>query len=228
MIGFRDANNRNGWSRGGQPFTCWKREIAMTPTPGNARFVLWIDAVGGYLVCTGNRLVIGQAAPGNPVDVAVQGDVSRRHAIVSRHGEGYVLEPVQAVRVGGQTLTRPVNLSDGDVLELGGSVRLRFRKPHVLSGSACLEFVSRHRTLPLVDGVLLMAESCVLGPAGTNHVVCRQWGSDLVLFRRDEQLHCRSPQSLEINGRRGSGQIPLQGNTRIVGEDFSLSVEHLA
>lgn len=194
----------------------------------NSRFVLWIDAVGGYLVCTGDCVVIGQAAPGNPVDVAVQGDVSRRHAIVSRQGEGYVLEPVQPVRVGGQTLTRPTHLVDGDVLELGGSVRIRFRQPHVLSGSARLEFVSGHRTLPLVDGVVLMAESCVLGPGATNHVVCRQWHGDLVLFRRDDQLHCRSPKSLEINGRRGSGLIPLNGNTRVVGEDFSLSVEHLA
>lgn len=200
----------------------------MATAPRSARFVLWIDAVGGYLVCTGSKVAIGQALPGNPVEIAIQGDVSRRHAVVSRHGEGYVLEPTQTVSIGGHRVTAPINLSDGDVIELGGSVRMRFRKPHVLSGSACLQFLSRHRTQPLVDGVLLMAESCVLGPTPTNHVVCRHWEHDLVLFRRDDQLHCRSPKSLEINGQRGVGVIPLNGNTRIVGEDFSLSVEHLA
>ena len=44
---------------------------------------------------------------------------------------------------------------------------------HVLSASARLEMVSRHRTQPHVDGILLMAESCVLGPKWQNHVVCR-------------------------------------------------------
>ncbi|MFO0903489.1 MAG: FHA domain-containing protein [Pirellulales bacterium] len=200
----------------------------MATASRSQRFVLWIDAVGGYLVCTGTKVTIGQALPGNPVDVAIQGDVSRRHVVVSRHGEGYVLEPVQPVRIGGQRIASPVNLTDGDVIELGGSVRMQFRKPHALSGSASLQMLSRHRTQPLVDGVLLMAESCVLGPSATNHVVCRQWEHDLVLFRRDEQLHCRASKSLEINGQRGSGVIPLNGNSRIVGEDFSLSVEHLA
>lgn len=230
MVGFRwsESDNNNGWSRDDQPFVCWKREVTMAPTLRNSRFMLWIDAVGGYLVCLSDRVVIGQAAPGQPVDVAIQGDLSRRHAVVSRHGEGYVIEPVQPVRMGGRALSGPVYLNDGDEFQCGGSVRLRFRQPHVLSGSARLEIISGHRTLPRVDGVLLMAESCVLGPAPSNHVVCRNWRSDLVLFRRDEQVLCRSSQPFEVDGRPGSGAVALGGNTRLVGEDFSLSVEHLA
>lgn len=193
----------------------------------NMRFILWVDAVGGFLVCGGNQIAMGQAAPGSSVDVAIQGDLSRRHATVSRHGEGYVLAPIQPIRLAGRKIEQPVNLVDGDEFEMGGGVRLRFRKPHVLSGSARLDVVSGHRTAPHVDGVILMAESCVLGPALANHVVCRNWSSDLVLFRRDDSLHCRSSRAMELNGKPVVGQSELPGNARLEGEDFSLSVELL-
>src|SRR5439155_7594238 len=127
------------------------------------RFVLWIDAVGGYLVCLSDDVYIGQASPGANVDVAIQADISRRHAKIRREGEGYILDPLhQKVKVDGKPVASPMLLSDGDEIELGDKVRLRFRKPHVLSASARLEMVSRHRLQPHVDGVLLMAESCVL------------------------------------------------------------------
>ena len=42
------------------------------PTMG-ARFLLWIDGVGGYLVCLANEVVLGQATPNNPIAVPIQG-----------------------------------------------------------------------------------------------------------------------------------------------------------
>src|SRR5438093_1143339 len=53
--------------------------IADVDTKRAARFMLWIDAVGGYLVCLGDEIVIGQAAPGTKVDVPIQADISRKH-----------------------------------------------------------------------------------------------------------------------------------------------------
>src|SRR5947199_188754 len=44
------------------------------------RFFLWIDGVGGYLVCLGARLTFGQALPEARVDVPLVADVSRLHA----------------------------------------------------------------------------------------------------------------------------------------------------
>jgi tetratricopeptide (TPR) repeat protein len=197
-------------------------------TARQPRFMLWIDAVGGYLVCLSDRVVIGQAHPGSRVELPLQADISRRHAQSRREGEGYLVEPLGGmVKVDGKKVEGAALLSDGDELELGDGVRLRFRRPHVLSASARLEIISRHRTQPFVDGVILMAESCVLGPKWQNHVVCRDWSGDVVLYRREDQIFCRAMESLEIDGKLHDGRGKLGPNSRIVGSDFSLSVELL-
>jgi len=197
------------------------------PVTAGPRFLLWVDGVGGYLVCLADEIVIGQASDGNAVDVPILGDLSRRHLRIRREGEGYVLEPLHAVRVAGKPVQTKTILDDGDEIELGEGIRLRFRRPHSLSGSARLDFLSRHRTQPWADGVLLMAESCVLGPRWQNHVVCRDWSGDVVLYRQDDELYCRAMDSIEIDGAMCDGRGRLEVNSHVVGSDFSMSLEEL-
>jgi hypothetical protein len=190
------------------------------------RFMLWIDAVGGYLVCLGDEIVIGQAAAGAKVDVPIQADISRKHARLVRHREGYILEPLGGkVVLDGKTLTEPALLSDGDEFVLGEGVKLRFRKPHVLSSSARLELISPHRTLPFADAVVLMGESCVLGPQWQNHVICRDWGGDVVLYRSEDKIMCRAMQSIEIDGKLHDGRGAVRPGSHVLGTDFSLTLE---
>jgi hypothetical protein len=190
------------------------------------RFMLWIDAVGGYLVCLGDEILIGQAVPGAKVDVPIQADISRKHVKLARHREGYILEPVGGkVVLDGKPVTEPALLSDGDEFTLGEAVKLRFRKPHVLSSSARLELISPHRTLPYADAVVLMGESCVLGPQWQNHVICRDWGSDVVLYRNEDKIMCRAMESIEIDGKLHDGRGPVRPGSHVLGTDFSLSLE---
>lgn len=213
---------------GGESGAATREHGPVEEEPRLPRFMLWIDAVGGYLVCLNHRIIIGQAHPGSPVDVPLQADISRRHACIRREGEGYLVEPVGgSVKLDGKPIDGPALLTDGDELELGDGVRLRFRRPHVLSASARLEILSRHRTQPFVDGVILMAESCVLGPKWQNHVVCRDWKGDVVLYRQEEKLFCRAMESLEIDGQLHDGRGKLGPDSRVVGSDFSLSLELL-
>ncbi len=191
------------------------------------RFLLWVDGVGGYLVCLGNEVILGQACPGCRVEIPIQADLSRRHATIVRQGDGYVIEPWQATRINGQTIHGMTLLSDQDEIALGQTVRLCFRQPHALSASARLDFVSHHRTAPSADGVLLMAESCVLGPKWQNHVVCRDWQGDVVLYRRDGDLCCRAMEAIEIDGRLCDGRGQLHQNSHVTGSDFSMSLEEL-
>lgn len=191
------------------------------------RFLLWVDAVGGYLVCQSDDILIGQAVPENHIAVPILADLSRRHARIRRTAESYVLEALAPVRVGGQRVADRTLLSDGDELELGDGVRFRFRQPHALSATARLEFLSRHKSQPTADGILLMAESCVLGPHRQNHVVCRDWSSDVVLYRQDGQLYCRAMDSVEIDGQLFDGRGPVGLSSRVVGADFSLSLEEI-
>jgi hypothetical protein len=189
------------------------------------RMILWIDAVGGFLVCLGDEIVLGRPAEGPGVDVPILADLSRRHAVIRRDGEAYLLEAMRATKVDGRAVLGVTSLTDGSSIELGGAVELRFRRPHPLSTSARLEITSGHKTVPHLDAILLMAESCVLGPAWHNHVVCRPWQQDVVLFRQQNQLLCRSKAGLIVAGQPHSGSLPLNPGVRVEGEDLAFSVE---
>ena len=191
--------------------------------PGE-RMLLWIDGVGGFLTCLGDAVSLGQASPGNRVDIAILGDLPREVAQIRRES-GYLIEPLQRIKVAGRAVQDLTLLSDGDEIEFDGGVRLRFRQPHALSATARLDIVSGHRTHPSSDGILLMADSCVLGPRWQDHVVCRDWENDFVLYRRDGKLFCRAMQGLEIDGQYCEGQGQLERNSHVAGTDFSLTLE---
>ena len=93
---------------------------------------------------------MGLATPGNAVEIPIMGDLSRQHARVRRE-DGYVIEPLQTVRVNGRLIRVVTNLSDGDEIELGESVRLRFRQPHALE---------RHRAVGVSVAALHTAFGC--------------------------------------------------------------------
>jgi hypothetical protein len=193
--------------------------------PAGAKFMLWIDAVGGYWVCLGDQVLLGQPVRGVRVDVPILGDISSRHARICRDAEGYWIEPLREVRLDGRLLRVPAPLVDGSQIDLGSRVRLAFRRPHALSATARLDFISSHRTYPSADAIMLMAESCVLGPRPHSHVVCRHWTEELMLYRQEGALFCRAAGSFEVDGAACSGRGLLRPNSRITGEGFALSLE---
>ncbi|HEY4310750.1 MAG TPA: FHA domain-containing protein [Pirellulales bacterium] len=200
-----------------------------TPTsdPPAERFLLWVDGVGGYMVCRGDVISLGQPVQGSYVDVPVLGDISRLHARIRRDGESYLIEPCRATRVDGRVVESATLLSDGSEIELGDGVRFRFRVPNPLSRTARLDFISRHRTQPTTDGVLLLAESCIMGPGSTAHIVCRDWTNEVVLFPQGDDLFCRASGQYQVDGHEVEGRAPITRSSQIVGEDFSLSLEKL-
>ncbi len=202
-------------------------EDTVTGPENGTRFLLWVDAVGGYLVCRGSEIVIGQPVPGNKVDIPILADLSRRHATIRRDGEGYLIQPARDVKVDGREVHAASLLADGNLIELGRGVVLQFRKPHALSNTARLEFVSRHRTQPPVDAVLLMAETLVLGPKPHSHVVCRHWDDDIVIFRQGEELHCRAEKGLEVDGQPPQNRARLGPQSRASSDEFTFSLEPL-
>ena len=170
---------------------------------------------------------MGQPSADGSVDVPILGDLSRRHAVIRREREAYVLTPLHRTMVEGRVVTEPTVLRDKSSIILGSGVELRFRKPHALSATAALEIVSRHRTEPAVDGIVLMSESCILGPQSHSHIRCRDWTADLVLFRRGDELMCRTQKPVEIEGQTCVGQAAVSGNCRIESDEFTLSFEEI-
>lgn len=223
MNGIPDPAGRG--AHGNQPVGGDSGSLASAAEPTGPRFVLWVDAVGGYLVCQGPEVSLGQPVPGYYVDVPILGDLSRLHAKIRRDGEGYLLEPIRQTRLNGRLLTQVTPLADGNLIELGSGVRLVFRRPHPLSTTARLDIASRHRTQPAVDGVILMGDTCVLGPGANSHVRCPDWTEEVVLAGRGEQLVCRAPGRFTIDGTDVEQRGPLKPTSHVAGGDFSLSLE---
>ena len=191
-----------------------------------SRFMLWIDGVGAYLVCLGSRVTIG--GPGghtDAADICLLANLSRQHTTLIRSQEGYLLESHSAVRVADRAVEERTHLNNGYEIELGSNVKLRFRLPTVLSATATLEFLSDHRPSQSVDGVILMEDTCLLGPGREKHVQCPHWSDTVVLFRRNSQFCCKSQSNLFIDGKLMREGTPLASGDVITGPDFRFRVE---
>ena len=189
-----------------------------------ARFLLWIDGVGGYLVCLSGRLTFGQAAPDAHVDVPLVADVSRLHATLGRDAEGYVLEAVRPIQVNGKSATRAL-LQPGDRVTLGTSCQFLFRQPVPLSSTARIDLVSGHRLPVGVDAVLLMAETLVIGPNEQSHVTVPDLKQPIVLFRHRDGLGVRYKGELRVNGQVSAGRAFLPPVATVVGDEISFAIE---
>jgi hypothetical protein len=189
------------------------------------RMMLWVDGVGSYLVCLAGEVTLGQPSPEASPDVPILGDLSRRHAVVRREGEVYTVEAIRPVQVDRQTVHGVAPLFDGSTITLGEGVRMRFSKPHPLSTTAKLELASRHRTQPSTDGVLLMADTCVLGPSSNSHIVAPDWPHEVVLFRQGSTLGCRTGAKITVDGATRLGRCNLHARSRVEGDEFAFSLE---
>jgi hypothetical protein len=206
--------------------------VAMGPAPDGEsttealppRFLLWVDGVGGYLVCLGNRLTLGQATLDSRADVPLLADVSRLHATLSRDGEGYVIEATRDLRVNGQPATRAL-LKPNDRLTLGATCQLQFRLPVPLSATARLDVTSGHHLPLAVDGVLLMAETLLLGPGPQAHVVVPDAEAPVVLFRHKDGLGLKHTGGLTVDGQKCPERGLLRPNACVVGRDLTFALE---
>ncbi len=200
---------------------------ADTSTPTHKHAVMWIDGIGGFLLWDKPELVLGQAFADSHADVGITGDLSRRAAVIRRMGTDYLLQPLQATRVNGQTLDRPLLLRDGTVIELGNSVKLRFRKPNTLSGTARLEMASIHRWKPNVDAILLLADCCMVGPRAGSHVPCPDWRNEVLLVHKPGGSPAPEPiatgkyalpKKCKLTDRRCAANSPLLLKHRFAGK----------
>lgn len=188
------------------------------------RYFLWIDGVGGYLVCLANRITIGQACPENEVDVPVFADISRWHATLTRDAEGYLLEGVRAVQVNGESRDKTW-LRTGDRLTLGANCQFQFSQPAAISASARLTCQSGHRLPVAVEGVLLMADTLLLGPGAQVHVPMPDLKEPVVLYRHPRGLAVRHKGGLVVDGQAYADRAELTPASSVSGDDFRLAFE---
>ena len=204
------------------------RPLARAEATGpKGRFLLWVDAVGGYLVCLDDRILLGRAGPDSHADIPLMGDLSRNHATLLRNGEGYSLQAHHASFINGKPVLDQAVLRDGDVIRLGSTVELEFRQPSPVSATARLSIVSRHRLPLAVDGVLLMAETCIVGGESQAHIPAPALPNPVVLYRQAGALWCRAVGAFDVDGRTCASRAPLTLQSSVLGDGFSFSLEPL-
>jgi hypothetical protein len=146
--------------------------------------------------------------------------LSRRHATIIRAADGYFLEAHAPARVAGRDVCDRAFLNDGYDIELGASVRLRFRLPTALSASARLEFQSDHRPAHSVDSVILMDDTCLLGPGDENHVPCPDWPGTVLIVRKQQEMWCKSRLDVFVGERRAKDGLPIHSGDIVTGPDL--------
>jgi hypothetical protein len=174
-----------------------------------------------------DQIVLGRAGADSHADVPVMGDLSRHHATLVRDGDGYVLRASQPTFINGQVVESAVPVHDGDVIRLGSTVELEFRQPSPVSATARLAIVSRHRLPLAVDGVLLMAETCIIGSSPQAHIPAPGMDDPIVLYRQGAALWCRASGGFEVDGRACAARAPLTLQSSVLGDGFSFSLEPL-
>jgi hypothetical protein len=160
------------------------------------------------------------------VDVPLFADISRTHAALTRDSEGYLLEAVRAVQVNGQP-TEKALLQPGDRITLGSCCQFQFRQPVPVSATARLDLVSGHRLPLTVDGVILMADTLVLGPGSQAHVTIPDLQQPVILFRQKGGLGVRCSGNLTVDGQSCRERGVLGPASQVRGDDFAFAVETL-
>lgn len=190
------------------------------------RYMLWIDGVGAWQICVGSQFLIGgPTIEDSAADICLMANLSRRHATLQRIGEDWFIQPHQSTVVSNRPVTGPTLLRTGDSICLAERVRLGFRIPSVLSGSAVIDFESHHRPAQSVNGIILMSDSLLLGPRKDHHVCCSEWPELIVIYRQDGELRCRSKATMSVNGVKVRDSAVLSDGAIVAGEEFRFRLE---
>jgi hypothetical protein len=193
-------------------------------------YFLWVDGVGAFQLFTSETVTLGgPTRDKDPADLVLLANLSRRHATFLRSEEGYVLEAHAACKVADRAVEGRTHLNSNYRLELGSGVRVRFRIPSVLSATAVIDFISDHRPNRSIDGVILMDETCLLGPSTDNHVVCPDWTQTVLLYRKADGFWAKSQSQILIDGKlMPEGGGPVKPGSYVSGNDFGFRLEACA
>lgn len=192
------------------------------------RYLVWVDGAGAFLLCVGDCVSIGGPSWGRPgADLSLLASLSRCHASIVRSGDRYVIEPHAPTLLQGKPLVEREPLPVDCELCLGTNVLLRFQMPSVLSPTACLDFLSHHRPAQAVDRVILMHETCLMGPGPDAHIPCPDWPTTVVLFRRENAFWVRGATNLVVDGELVQERARVEAGSLVTGPEIRFRLEAL-
>ena len=191
--------------------------------------MLWIDGVGSFLLCVGDRVTVGgprgSSVEQKAADIAFLANLSRKHATFVRKSDSLILEAHSTSSVSGRTVRDVESVTSNASITLGNSVRMSVSMPSELSMTARLDVQSVHRLEQSVDGIILFAETCLLGPSSDCHVRCPDWPESVLLVRRSGEFFCRSRADLIVGDKIANGMTEVPIGSVISGHEIRFRID---
>ena len=76
-----------------------------------------------------------------------------------------------------------------------------------------------------MDSIILMDDTCILGPGMDSHVHCPAWQDSILLHRTGDQISCKSRSDLFVNGEHATGSVILTDGAIVNGLDCRFRLE---
>jgi hypothetical protein len=141
-----------------------------------ARWRLWVDGCGGYLLLGGDRWSVGGIDEQSPADISVRTDWPRRAGTIDRVAADYFWQASQ-----GQSRQL---INHRKPLPIAGSAAMTLNCPSPLSSSAVLTLAPPHRFAGHVDHVILVDQILLIGGDKDCHVESPEFPDRAVLVNR--------------------------------------------
>jgi len=186
-------------------------------------FIVQIDNVGSFLVLRKPNVTIGPVSSSLQPDVGLMAQPDMPTATIERSEEDYFLRSSQPINVNGQAVTKKL-LFDGDSLSLSSKCRFTFSLPNAASSTAVLKFSSARFGRLDIHQVILMDRELILAADSQAHIRTDSCPEPVILYLQDDQLHCRTKQSILVDGKVADARRPLIMNQPIRIADVSLVI----
>lgn len=136
-----------------------------------SRLLLWVDQVGGYLLCLASPVTIGGHSHHRSPTIPLCVDLPPCFAEIGYDSEGFWLETSHAhLFINGRRADRKNLLHHNDRITLGKSCELLFLQPDPRLLTALLQFTSGHYPPLSLQAVILMGQQVVFGWRAEAHV----------------------------------------------------------
>lgn len=195
------------------------KEWSLSAAPALPPSVLMLDGACAALLLTADVIRIGRESSHKPVEVALVADVDAHHADIYRQGEDYFLVAHGRTTVNHKAVTR-VLLRDGDRIKFAERARFVFRRPSRRSVTAVLSAGSHQRLANDVSEIVLLADTCLIGPNGRAHLQTPGCATRLVLSVNGQDVSAK-----DLADGTGRGQLLAYGQHRQIGDQGITLIE---
>lgn len=184
-------------------------------------FLLQIDGVGSYLVICETPATIGPISSSQRPLVGLMAQPSLPVAEIDRVEGDYFIRSKEPLTVNENPITDKL-LQDGDKISLSMRCRMKFNVPNAASATAVISLASAR--LPNADtrNIILMDREILIGPGIKNHIRATQMKDQVVLFKQNGKLLCRTDQNIEVGEKRYDSRKGLTINKPITIGKMSL------